>query len=419
MDCRNYDTAFMEWSKDREHGDMREKQRELHRKLKEGRLKAKEAWTRHESVFLANEDHNVLKWRYDLWQRRSNDAEMKLEEADKTAPDNDGSGVRTNDVKTQNPRPAPRTQGTEEVRRVTDPQLQETYQTGIVPYKPITIISEAKVLIDHRRDVLRLPDNVGSVLVTRPRGDQPVQVNLPWTETYQHWCVIRVNMPSPTVICPESRLSLKVSILKKAVKLAVAEKALVDIPISMQEEADHFGVYAVPKLNTHVFVGPFTPKWAKSSNRPPTLCDPPPSMHVTVPGIHVSSKKKREFNRSNVSRTPTRLKLQRCSLPGYHRGGTNSAGTMGCKSTGSTAKQRITTRKHPMSHRPPESRPSSSEEPLEQNMSGRMHKWPKRDHRHEPGLGVLNDAYEVIRDARSRDPVSFSQPKHCPTHNDF
>ena len=67
-------------------------------------------------------------------------------------------------------------------------------------------------------------------------------------------------MPNHAVTCPESDLTLKVKVLKKAADLAANKKATVRIPITTRGEVKNFGVYAVPSLETHVFVGPFTYK---------------------------------------------------------------------------------------------------------------------------------------------------------------
>ena len=62
----------------------------------------------------------------------------------------------------------------------------------------------------------------------------------------------------PLVQCPASSLVLKCAILHQAANLASATKTTVRIPINVATEDKSFGVYAVPGLNTHVFVGPFT-----------------------------------------------------------------------------------------------------------------------------------------------------------------
>ena len=70
-------------------------------------------------------------------------------------------------------------------------------------------------------------------------------------------------MPNHAVTCPKSDgtyLALKIKVLKKAADLAAKEKTTVRIPIATQGEVKNFGVYAVPGLETHVFVGPFTSK---------------------------------------------------------------------------------------------------------------------------------------------------------------
>ena len=67
-------------------------------------------------------------------------------------------------------------------------------------------------------------------------------------------------MPNHAVTCPETDLDLQVKVLKKATDLAAKEKSVVRIPITTEEEVKNFGVYAVPGVETHVFVGPFTSK---------------------------------------------------------------------------------------------------------------------------------------------------------------
>ena len=79
----------------------------------------------------------------------------------------------------------------------------------------------------------------------------------------QNWCTIRVDLNEERVKCPDSELNLKVHVLKKAAELAAKEKTTVRIPINFQTEVQNFGVYAVPGLETHVFVGPFTCKRIK------------------------------------------------------------------------------------------------------------------------------------------------------------
>ena len=79
-------------------------------------------------------------------------------------------------------------------------------------------------------------------------------------------------MPNHAVTCPESDLALKVKVLKKAADLAAKEKTTVRIPIATQGEVKNFGVYAVPGLETHVFVGPFTSKNEEISDNDDIVC---------------------------------------------------------------------------------------------------------------------------------------------------
>ena len=83
-----------------------------------------------------------------------------------------------------------------------------------------------------------------------------------FAEPNQNWCTVRVNVPNHAVTCPGSDFALKVKVLKKAADMAEKEKTTVRIPIDTlnhtRGEAKNFGVYAVPGLETHVFVVPFT-----------------------------------------------------------------------------------------------------------------------------------------------------------------
>jgi hypothetical protein len=71
---------------------------------------------------------------------------------------------------------------------------------------------------------------------------------------------IKVDGREGSVQCPDSTLALKVAVLKQAAGLAMKEQTTVRIPIPVAGESESFGVYAVPGLESHVFVGPFTQK---------------------------------------------------------------------------------------------------------------------------------------------------------------
>ena len=126
--------------------------------------------------------------------------------------------------------------------------------------KPIS-----EVLVNHEVSVQKLPRGQNLVSVSRP-GQTTIQVKLPLTEKNQYWCTIKVDGTESTVQCPDSGLSLKVGVLKQAANLANNEKTTVRIPISAAGEVSNFGVYAVPGLQTHVFVGPFTLKNSEVNN---------------------------------------------------------------------------------------------------------------------------------------------------------
>jgi hypothetical protein len=113
--------------------------------------------------------------------------------------------------------------------------------------------------VNHNVLVQKLPR--GQNLITMSRQDlATIQIKLPATEKSQHWCTIKVDGREGSVQCPDSSLALKVAVLQQASSLAMKEKTTVRIPITVAGEVQTFGVYAVPGLQTHVFVGPFSNK---------------------------------------------------------------------------------------------------------------------------------------------------------------
>eukprot|EP00095_Tigriopus_kingsejongensis_P009626 maker-scaffold94_size379870-snap-gene-0.12 protein:Tk09626 transcript:maker-scaffold94_size379870-snap-gene-0.12-mRNA-1 annotation:"hypothetical protein L798_11659" len=99
----------------------------------------------------------------------------------------------------------------------------------------------------------------GRSLITLERSDMPtMQIKLPPTTNSQHWFIIRIDTETGSIQIPDTTLALKTGVLKQAANLAKKESTTVRIPIPVSKEVLHFGVYAVPGLETHVFVGPFS-----------------------------------------------------------------------------------------------------------------------------------------------------------------
>ena len=117
----------------------------------------------------------------------------------------------------------------------------------------------SEIQVDPSTRVQKLPQGINLVNMNRPGMPTPIQVKLPLTEFNQFWCTINVDGPELSVQV-DLALTLKVAILKQAASLAAREKTTVRIPIKVPGEVDSFGVYAVPGLESHVFVGPFTSK---------------------------------------------------------------------------------------------------------------------------------------------------------------
>ena len=76
----------------------------------------------------------------------------------------------------------------------------------------------------------------------------------------QYWSLVNVGQGQSSIQCPDSSLVLKCSILQQAATLATTTSTIVRIPITDVEQDRSFGVYGVPGLETHVFVGPFKSK---------------------------------------------------------------------------------------------------------------------------------------------------------------
>ena len=85
-------------------------------------------------------------------------------------------------------------------------------------------------------------------------------MKLPPTLAGQYWSLISVGQGQSSIQCPDSSLVLKCAILQQAATLATATSTTVRIPIPVADQDQSFGVYAVPGLKTHVFVGPFKSK---------------------------------------------------------------------------------------------------------------------------------------------------------------
>ncbi len=123
--------------------------------------------------------------------------------------------------------------------------------------------------------VMKLPP--GQSLVTMQRqGRQTMQIKLPPTTPTQHWCTIRVDNAEGSIQCPDSSMALKCNVLKQAANLSMKEDTTVRIPIAVPGEVSSFGVYAVPGLSTHVFVGPFSSKQSAGGGAEVINIDSPP-----------------------------------------------------------------------------------------------------------------------------------------------
>jgi len=122
-------------------------------------------------------------------------------------------------------------------------------------------VKDGSIKISLSEQVQKLP--VGQSLITvveGPLSRAMMQVKLPPTLSTQYWSLISVGQGQSSIQCPDSTLVLKCAILQQAATLSTATSTTVRIPIPVGDQDPSFGVYAVPGLKSHVFVGPFASK---------------------------------------------------------------------------------------------------------------------------------------------------------------
>jgi hypothetical protein len=108
--CRTYIKVFDDLWKEGRYGDSREKRRELRKTLKDGQMKAKRAWEKHQPIFMTAPKYGLLKFRYDVSQRKLRAAEKALQDADEAEPDSTTTNTYGINVKNPsgNPHPIPK-----------------------------------------------------------------------------------------------------------------------------------------------------------------------------------------------------------------------------------------------------------------------------------------------------------------------
>eukprot|EP00090_Calanus_glacialis_P009738 TRINITY_DN18135_c0_g1_i1.p1 TRINITY_DN18135_c0_g1~~TRINITY_DN18135_c0_g1_i1.p1 ORF type:complete len:2159 (-),score=869.91 TRINITY_DN18135_c0_g1_i1:100-6576(-) len=122
----------------------------------------------------------------------------------------------------------------------------------------VKVKDDGSIKISLSEPVQKLP--VGQSLITVVEGPTQramMQVKLPPTLPSQYWSLISVGQGQSSIQCPDSTLVLKCAILQQAATLSTATSTTVRIPIPVGDQDPSFGVYAVPGLKSHVFVGPF------------------------------------------------------------------------------------------------------------------------------------------------------------------
>ena len=133
-----------------------------------------------------------------------------------------------------------------------------------------------ETVVNHETLAQKCPLGQRNIAVTRP-NQSTISVKLPKTGKYEFWCTIKVDGSEKSIKCPIGdrftgewygclpHLCLKVSVLKQAASLANSAATTVRIPMEFYDQSENFGVFAIPGLQSHVFVGPFS----KQNLRPP------------------------------------------------------------------------------------------------------------------------------------------------------
>ena len=134
-------------------------------------------------------------------------------------------------------------------------------------------VQDGSIKINLSETAQKLPK--GQSLITVVEGVNQramMQVKLPPTLTNQYWSLISVGHGQTSIQCPDSSLVLKCAILQQAANLSTATSTTVRIPIPVAEQDPSFGVYAVPGLKSHVFVGPFASTESENEDNDEVVC---------------------------------------------------------------------------------------------------------------------------------------------------
>ena len=122
-----------------------------------------------------------------------------------------------------------------------------------------------KTVVDHETETIVQKFSLGQQIINVTRANRTtISVKLPETGKYEYWCTIKVDgskdesIEWPKKMHSHPASGLKVSVLRQAVGLANAAATTVRIPIENCEPNENFGVFAIPGLHSHVFLGPFT-----------------------------------------------------------------------------------------------------------------------------------------------------------------
>ena len=122
-----------------------------------------------------------------------------------------------------------------------------------------------KTVVDHETETIVQKFSLGQQIIDVTRANRStISVKLPETGKYEYWCTIKVDgskdesIEWPKKMHSHPASGLKVSVLRQAVGLANAAATTVRIPIENCEPNENFGVFAIPGLHSHVFLGPFT-----------------------------------------------------------------------------------------------------------------------------------------------------------------
>ncbi len=83
--------------------------------------------------------------------------------------------------------------------------------------------------VEQTEDVSQLPNGISTIFIGKPghiTNVRPTKIKAPKTRPDQYWCVVRIHIVLPVVICPGSDVKVKTRTLRTLVKLAANRQTI-------------------------------------------------------------------------------------------------------------------------------------------------------------------------------------------------